>query len=276
MHNVPSPRRATPTGGPARPGRKALLTLQSLRSTIPCPLGWSSTGEQVPAHLPVWPCACPPAHLPIHLPTSLPVPCKAPHAPLLRECSRGDAWENQVACSTPPRPGSVLLPWADPRSHSPPCPCLCVQGRVCGLCGNFDGNALNDFTTRSQSVVGDVLEFGNSWKFSPSCPDARAPKDPCTANPYRKSWAQKQCSIINSATFSACRSQVGWGGGSGWGPDVGGWLTPCLPVGPGSGQQWASEDRCTRRTRPPTRQGIASPVPSAFPDHTASSLEMGL
>uniref|UniRef100_A0A8W4F689 Mucin 5B, oligomeric mucus/gel-forming n=1 Tax=Sus scrofa TaxID=9823 RepID=A0A8W4F689_PIG len=82
------------------------------------------------------------------------------------------------------------------------------KGRVCGLCGNFDDNALNDFTTRSQSVVGDVLEFGNSWKFSPSCPDARAPKDPCTANPYRKSWAQKQCSIINSATFSACRSQV--------------------------------------------------------------------
>uniref|UniRef100_A0A8C9BDY1 VWFD domain-containing protein n=1 Tax=Phocoena sinus TaxID=42100 RepID=A0A8C9BDY1_PHOSS len=82
------------------------------------------------------------------------------------------------------------------------------KGRVCGLCGNFDDNALNDFTTRSQSVVGDVLEFGNSWKFSPSCPDAQAPKDPCTANPYRKSWAQKQCSIINAVPFSACHSQV--------------------------------------------------------------------
>ncbi|XP_049569371.1 mucin-5AC [Orcinus orca] len=82
------------------------------------------------------------------------------------------------------------------------------KGRVCGLCGNFDDNALNDFTTRSQSVVGDVLEFGNSWKFSPSCPDAQAPRDPCTANPYRKSWAQKQCSIINSATFSACHAHV--------------------------------------------------------------------
>ncbi|XP_006861081.1 PREDICTED: mucin-5B [Chrysochloris asiatica] len=82
------------------------------------------------------------------------------------------------------------------------------QGKVCGLCGNFDGNAINDFTTRSQSVVGDVLEFGNSWKFSPTCPDALAPRDPCTANPYRKSWAQKQCSILHSATFAACQSQV--------------------------------------------------------------------
>ncbi|XP_024604815.1 mucin-5AC [Neophocaena asiaeorientalis asiaeorientalis] len=82
------------------------------------------------------------------------------------------------------------------------------KGRVCGLCGNFDDNALNDFTTRSQSVVGDVLEFGNSWKFSPSCPDAQAPKDPCTANPYRRSWAQKQCSIINAVPFSACHAHV--------------------------------------------------------------------
>ncbi|XP_066108498.1 mucin-5AC [Saccopteryx bilineata] len=82
------------------------------------------------------------------------------------------------------------------------------KGKVCGLCGNFDDNAINDFTTRSQSVVGDALEFGNSWKVSPSCPDAAAPRDPCTANPYRKSWAQKQCSLINSATFEACHAHV--------------------------------------------------------------------
>ncbi|XP_013358358.1 PREDICTED: mucin-5B [Chinchilla lanigera] len=82
------------------------------------------------------------------------------------------------------------------------------KGRVCGLCGNFDDNAINDLTTRSQAVVSDALEFGNSWKLSPTCPDATAPKDPCTANPYRKSWAQRQCSIINSATFATCRSQV--------------------------------------------------------------------
>ncbi|XP_058520124.1 mucin-5AC [Ochotona princeps] len=82
------------------------------------------------------------------------------------------------------------------------------KGRVCGLCGNFDDNAVNDFTTRSQSVVGDALEFGNSWKSSPSCPDAQATRDACTANPYRKSWAQKQCSILNSATFAACHAHV--------------------------------------------------------------------
>ena len=131
----------------------------------------------------------------------------------------------------------------------PTCPVLSLQGRVCGLCGNFDDNALNDFTTRSQSVVGDVLEFGNSWKFSPSCPDALAPRDPCTTNPYRRSWAQKQCSIINSATFSACRSQVSRVG-----------------VGPASGPSWPSEDgldpdRCAGHTVWPSPGALpASPA----------------
>ncbi|XP_044538022.1 mucin-5B [Gracilinanus agilis] len=82
------------------------------------------------------------------------------------------------------------------------------KGKVCGLCGNYDDNSVNDFTTRSLSVVGDVQEFGNSWKISLSCPDAVSPRDPCTANPYRKAWAQKQCSLINSDVFAACHSQV--------------------------------------------------------------------
>ncbi|KAB5559480.1 hypothetical protein PHYPO_G00029630 [Pangasianodon hypophthalmus] len=82
------------------------------------------------------------------------------------------------------------------------------NGNVCGLCGNFDGNANNDFTTRSQEVVIDPIKFGNSWKVSPSCPEAFAIQAPCTNNPYREAWAQKQCSIINSDTFAACHSQV--------------------------------------------------------------------
>ncbi|KAK2868903.1 hypothetical protein Q7C36_000774 [Tachysurus vachellii] len=82
------------------------------------------------------------------------------------------------------------------------------NGNVCGLCGNFDGNANNDFTTRSQEVVIDPVTFGNSWKVSPTCPEALAVSDPCANNPYREAWAQKQCSIINSNTFAACHSKV--------------------------------------------------------------------
>ncbi|XP_030270539.1 mucin-5AC-like [Sparus aurata] len=82
------------------------------------------------------------------------------------------------------------------------------KGHVCGLCGNYDGNSNNDFTTRCHAVVVNPLVFGNSWKDSPSCPDAQGNTSPCTANPYRQSWAQKQCSIIQSDVFSACHSVV--------------------------------------------------------------------
>ncbi|CAH2325437.1 mucin-5AC [Pelobates cultripes] len=82
------------------------------------------------------------------------------------------------------------------------------QGKVCGLCGNYDGNAVNDFITRSRSEVGDVFEFGNSWKLSQSCPNAIEAKDPCLSNPYRKAWSQKKCSIITGPVFQACHPKI--------------------------------------------------------------------
>ncbi|XP_073410389.1 mucin-2-like [Dendrobates tinctorius] len=82
------------------------------------------------------------------------------------------------------------------------------QGKVCGLCGNYDGNFVNDYTTRSLAVVGDVMEFGNSWKLSPSCLDTVELGDSCATNPYRKAWSQKQCSVITGITFSSCHPLV--------------------------------------------------------------------
>uniref|UniRef100_A0A3Q4BJW7 VWFD domain-containing protein n=1 Tax=Mola mola TaxID=94237 RepID=A0A3Q4BJW7_MOLML len=82
------------------------------------------------------------------------------------------------------------------------------QGQVCGLCGNYDGNSKNDFTTRSHETVTDVVKFGNSWKAKFSCVDANTTGDPCSSNPYREAWSQKQCSIISSVTFQECHWKV--------------------------------------------------------------------
>ncbi|GAA6086192.1 mucin-5AC [Tachysurus ichikawai] len=82
------------------------------------------------------------------------------------------------------------------------------KGEVCGLCGNYDGNTNNDFTLRNQGVVNNALDFGNSWKESSSCPDAIQIKNPCTFNPYRQAWAQKQCSIIMNEMFVSCHMHV--------------------------------------------------------------------
>ena len=76
------------------------------------------------------------------------------------------------------------------------------------MCGNYDGSAKNDFSTRSQEVVVDALEFGNSWKESPSCPDTTPAKNPCSAYSHRQAWAVKHCSIITSQVFKACHPKV--------------------------------------------------------------------
>nr|XP_040142673.1 mucin-2 [Ictidomys tridecemlineatus] len=82
------------------------------------------------------------------------------------------------------------------------------KGTVCGLCGNFDDRTSNDFTTRDHMVVSSELDFGNSWKEASTCPDVSTVPDPCSLNPHRRSWAEKQCSIIKSSVFSVCHSKV--------------------------------------------------------------------
>ncbi|XP_028642690.1 mucin-2 [Grammomys surdaster] len=82
------------------------------------------------------------------------------------------------------------------------------KGTVCGLCGNFDDQTKNDFTTRDHMVVTSELDFGNSWKEASTCPDVSHNPDPCSLNPHRRSWAEKQCSIIKSDVFKVCHSKV--------------------------------------------------------------------
>lgn len=85
---------------------------------------------------------------------------------------------------------------------------ILLQGKVCGLCGNFDGNIKNDFTTRSKEVVIEAMEFGNSWKVSPTCPNAVTTENACSLYSHRQAWAMKHCSIIKSEVFATCHSKV--------------------------------------------------------------------
>ncbi|XP_027498053.1 mucin-2, partial [Corapipo altera] len=82
------------------------------------------------------------------------------------------------------------------------------KGKVCGLCGNFDDKSNNDFVTRSGLQETNALKFGNSWKQSPMCPDVTQEIKPCDLKPHRKSWAEKECSIILSEVFKICHSKV--------------------------------------------------------------------
>uniref|UniRef100_A0A8C6Q2Q5 Mucin 2, oligomeric mucus/gel-forming n=1 Tax=Nothobranchius furzeri TaxID=105023 RepID=A0A8C6Q2Q5_NOTFU len=82
------------------------------------------------------------------------------------------------------------------------------SGEVCGLCGNYDGDGQNDFTTQGQLVVNNHLEFANSWKVTSICPDVEESTDACDIAPQRHHWAKLKCSIITGNTFKDCHHKV--------------------------------------------------------------------
>ncbi|XP_073687677.1 uncharacterized protein [Garra rufa] len=79
---------------------------------------------------------------------------------------------------------------------------------VCGLCGNFNGNGIDDFTTQGSLQTTDIMEFVDSWKVFGTCPDADPDFDPCFETPNRVTWAQRECSIIKDVTFKDCHNKV--------------------------------------------------------------------
>ncbi|KAF4094913.1 hypothetical protein G5714_023991 [Onychostoma macrolepis] len=84
------------------------------------------------------------------------------------------------------------------------------KGKVCGLCGNFDDNANNDFVKHNGEVVTDPEDFGNSWKVDPKCQDNTNMMDSCThqINQHRLSLAERRCIIIKNNVFEKCNASV--------------------------------------------------------------------
>ncbi|CAM9132617.1 unnamed protein product, partial [Lampetra fluviatilis] len=77
------------------------------------------------------------------------------------------------------------------------------KGKVCGLCGNFNGDVRDDFTTRDGSAVASAVDFGNGWRSRESCTAVERQAQPCAANPYRLAWAQRKCSVMQGDVFGS-------------------------------------------------------------------------
>ncbi|XP_076369994.1 hemocytin-like isoform X2 [Tachypleus tridentatus] len=83
------------------------------------------------------------------------------------------------------------------------------KGKLKGLCGDFNGDASDDFKLPSGGVpVSNPIEFGDSWKVFEYCPKSKQPEDSCIRRPQRKNWALKKCGILKSPVFQTCHIKV--------------------------------------------------------------------
>ncbi|XP_077868158.1 von Willebrand factor [Saccoglossus kowalevskii] len=82
------------------------------------------------------------------------------------------------------------------------------RGLVEGICGNFNDNQGDDFTTLNQMVVASAIEFSESWKLEDYCNATHNTDDTCSFAPHRRAWATRQCSALRSEVFAPCHAEV--------------------------------------------------------------------
>lgn len=83
-----------------------------------------------------------------------------------------------------------------------------ISGKTCGLCGNYNDNQNDDFTSPSGSIEVSPNLFGDTWRVKQFCADAKTPKHPCKVRTERAAWSKKTCSIIKQKVFKPCHDVV--------------------------------------------------------------------
>ena len=90
-----------------------------------------------------------------------------------------------------------------------------LEGRLCGLLGNYNGDSTDDFMTPDGRTVTSVDEFGNSWlvpSTTPGCTVMGKRDAPgisaCSSDPAVIAQAQSRCNVTRQGSFSPCNSVV--------------------------------------------------------------------
>ncbi|KFM64508.1 Hemocytin, partial [Stegodyphus mimosarum] len=83
------------------------------------------------------------------------------------------------------------------------------EGKLQGLCGDFNSDASDDFRPPSGGIpLVLAKDFADSWRVHKYCKPAKQPKDACEENPERRSWSRQKCIVLKSDLFKPCHHQV--------------------------------------------------------------------
>ncbi|XP_054472213.1 otogelin [Anoplopoma fimbria] len=81
------------------------------------------------------------------------------------------------------------------------------QGKLSGLCGNFDTKTVNEMRSPDNIDSPTPQEFGNSWTAA-ECVNSPDIRHPCSLSPLREPFAKRQCGVLLSEVFQACHPVV--------------------------------------------------------------------
>ncbi|XP_074649261.1 BMP-binding endothelial regulator protein-like [Tubulanus polymorphus] len=84
-----------------------------------------------------------------------------------------------------------------------------LKTKLCGLCGNYNGDPSDDFIGKNGKRVHDSKEFGDQWRVGGKClkPNRSNKPSPCL-NPSvfsHKMLAHQECSFLFTPAFAKCR-----------------------------------------------------------------------
>lgn len=89
------------------------------------------------------------------------------------------------------------------------------KGKVCGLCGNFNGNKKDDFRKRNGAIVKNANAFGASWKVNipgVACNNGCMGKNCATCKPQRRALFSNSiyCGVMRArkGPFGICHGKV--------------------------------------------------------------------
>ncbi|CAK8679253.1 unnamed protein product [Clavelina lepadiformis] len=78
--------------------------------------------------------------------------------------------------------------------------------QTCGMCGDNDGESMNDFRVFTKETVTSASKLANAWKVNLLCADETTDRVPDCG--HKLSWAQEKCNILLDKEFSVCHYTV--------------------------------------------------------------------